>query len=159
MDAIRQRISRWTGRLRMQDFLFLCLQFIIAVVILVFLRFLPPPGWAVAVMAAAAVFISLQGDMRGWQKAFWMVLICALLLVELRSISADRTQSDKRASDDRQMQYEEFQKIENGQSADRKATAIGLGSIESTQERLMSVIPPTDGKGTRHRKVVRSDHR
>jgi len=53
-------------------------------------RNLPAPGYAVAVLAFLAAVMSIHGDMRPWQKAVWMLLIGACLVVEFRAITKDR---------------------------------------------------------------------
>lgn len=97
---------------------------------------LPSPGWAVAILAGVAAAMSIHGDMRGWQKAIWMALIGCLLIVELKSISKDRADSDARAAQDHTEQEERFKKIRDAQDAEFKETASGLNSaiagIEST---------------------------
>lgn len=50
----------------------------------------PPTGYAVAVIAVIAAIMSIQGEMRGWQKAIWMLIIGAVLLVEFHAIRKDR---------------------------------------------------------------------
>jgi hypothetical protein len=58
---------------------------------------LPPPGYAVAVIAVAAALMSIQGGMKKLQKAVWMVVIGLFLVVELRSIKSDRADSEAKA--------------------------------------------------------------
>jgi hypothetical protein len=57
---------------------------------------MPPPGYAVAFIAVVAAVMSIQGDMLGWQKSTWMLVIGEFLIVELRSIRADRAATDLR---------------------------------------------------------------
>jgi hypothetical protein len=97
---------------------------------------LPVPGWAVAILAVVAAAMSIHGDMRDWQKAVWMLLIGLLLIVELRSISKERTDSDARALAARQEQDLAFKRVRDAQDADFNATAGGLetaiAGIQST---------------------------
>src|SRR5216684_9289237 len=51
---------------------------------------LPSPGFAIGVVALLAAVMSTQGDMRGWQKATWMLLIGAFVILEFRAIYKDR---------------------------------------------------------------------
>src|SRR5579885_49483 len=72
---------------------------------------LPPPGYAVAFLAVATALMSIQPEMRGWQKAVWMLLIGALLVVELRAITLERSAAAKQAKVDREQQNESFASV------------------------------------------------
>src|ERR1700730_8216032 len=51
---------------------------------------LPSPGYAIGVVAGFAAVMSTQADMRRWQKALWMLLIGAFVILEFRAIDKDR---------------------------------------------------------------------
>lgn len=53
---------------------------------------LPPPGWAVALIAVAAAAMSVHDEMKGWQKAIWLIVIGAFLVMEIRAIKKDRNE-------------------------------------------------------------------
>ena len=55
----------------------------------------PPPGYSVAFLALFAALMSAHNDMRPWQKGLWLLLLGAFLIVELRSINADRAMNEK----------------------------------------------------------------
>jgi len=86
---------------------------------------LPPPGWAVAVIAFAAAAMSVHDDLKDWQKGMWMLLIGAFLITELRSIRKDRAAQDAA-----------FASVRDTQNSDFNATAKGLSEaiagIQST---------------------------
>ena len=42
--------------------------------------------------------MSIQGEMKGWQKAVWMLIIAVFIKVEFRAISDDRSKSDAKQS-------------------------------------------------------------
>jgi hypothetical protein len=98
----------------------------------------PSPGKAVTALAVAAAAMSIRGEMRGKEKAAWMLLLFALLAVELRSIDDDRLLHDQefgaittglqttiKASDDiRLNQIREFEKLMN-EDKDLRARTTG----------------------------------
>ena len=111
-----------------QHFIFLAIQVIIAGWVAFMWFHLPAPGWGVAILAGVAAAMSIHGDMRGWQKAVWMLLIGLLLIVELRAISKDRADADARALEDRKAQDTAFKSVRDAQDLDFKATAGGLST-------------------------------
>ncbi len=121
----RFTIFAWK-RFGMQHWVFLFVQAGIAVAAVIFWIHLPPPGWAVALLAGVAAAMSIHVDMRGWQKALWMLLIGVLLVIELRAISKDRRDSDSKAQAVHDQQQQAFQKVLDAQDKDFKATAKSL---------------------------------
>jgi hypothetical protein len=59
------------------------------------LRSFTPAGYAIALIAVVAAVVSIQGEMAGWQKALWMLIIAAFLWVEFRAINNDRIENAK----------------------------------------------------------------
>jgi len=57
-------------------------------------RHLPPPGYAVAVIAILAALMSIHGDIKPWQKAAWMLLMGAFLIIEFDAIAKDRQDNE-----------------------------------------------------------------
>jgi hypothetical protein len=116
--VLRERLLvcwNWLRSLGPQHHIFLSIQFLIVLICVVFWAHLPPPGWSVAILAFAAAAMSVHGDIRGWQKAVWMALLGILLIVELRSISRERAESQKQFDDARKQLNIDF-----------AATAFGL---------------------------------
>jgi hypothetical protein len=72
---------------------------------------LPSPGYAVAVIAVLAAAMSIHTDMPGPQKAIWMVLIGAFLLIEFRAIKKDREENDKLQAGIRQEERNSFKSV------------------------------------------------
>ena len=68
----------------------------------------PIPGIAIAIIAVMAAAMSLFPDANGLQKTFGMIIICLLLIVELRSIRSDRKGSEAAHSRDLGEQREHF---------------------------------------------------
>src|SRR5262245_18963068 len=58
-------------------------------------RVLPPPGYAIALLAILAAAMSLHGEMRAGHKAAWMVLLGFCLGLEFRAIRHDREEFSK----------------------------------------------------------------
>ncbi len=114
-----------------------------AVLVWFFLVKLPPSGYAVALIACAAALMSVHAEMNGWQKAVWMLIIGGFLIVELRSISHDRTVSNESAKNVRDEQDRNFSQIlknNRDEVADNKnkfsATMSRFGVIQSTTEEV-----------------------
>jgi hypothetical protein len=119
-------------------------------------RHIPSPGWAVAILAGVAATMSVHGDMRGWQKAIWMGLIGLLLIIELRAISKDRTDSDTKASAALAAQDSKFQAIRDTQDEDFKATADGLkNAYLLSQEQFTATMNGMGGILTREESTLR----
>jgi len=57
------------------------------------------PGNAVAIVAGLAAAMSIHTDMKGWQKAFWMILMGVFVVLELKSIKTDRIESMRTQTD------------------------------------------------------------
>lgn len=106
--------------------LFLIIQIVIAMAAVWLWFHLQAPGWAVAMLAAVAAAMSIHADMRGWQKAIWMILIGSLLVIELRAINKDRKDLQTQAQTDRALQEKAFKNVRDQQNADFNATAQGL---------------------------------
>ena len=121
-----KRFRQWSASLSWQHRSFLFAQIVIAIFVLYLWWHLPLPGWSVAILAGVAAAMSIHGDMRGWQKAIWMVLIGLLLVIELRTISKDRADSDRKALSDRAEQDKNFKNIRTAQDDDFRHTADGL---------------------------------
>lgn len=69
--------------------------------LLLFLRWwwhIPPPGYAVGVLAVLAAVMSLhiEAKMQWWEKSFWMLLMGSFLVLEFKAIRQDRTEQDSK---------------------------------------------------------------
>jgi hypothetical protein len=108
---------------------FLLIKLLTAILTLWWLfRTLPPPGYAIGVVAVVAALMSIQEHMEGWQKAIWMILIGALLFVEMRSIKVDRGRADAQALQDRKKQDDNFRQLRQQEDREFVATLDGLKS-------------------------------
>ncbi len=136
-QRFRQYFHEFSGQQR----IFLLVQISIFVWAWFLWRHLPNPGWAVAILAGVAAVMSVHGEMRGWQKAIWMMLIGCLLIIELRSISNDRAESDKRALAERQTQDLAFKGVRDAQDADFKVTA---GALSNAIDGIQSTLKAAD---------------
>jgi hypothetical protein len=133
---VKTKLKQYIAGFSWQHWIFLFVQFLVALWILVLWHHLPNPGKAVAILAAVAAAMSIHGEMRGWQKAIWMGLIGCLLIVELRSISNDRSAAYQQALVDRNNQDLAFKGVRDAQDKDFSATAQSLtdaiNGIQST---------------------------
>ncbi len=57
------------------------------------MRSLPVPGFSAACMGLAAAVVSLRSKATGTEKATWMLIISALLVIELLAIRKDRSET------------------------------------------------------------------
>ncbi|HUK25147.1 MAG TPA: hypothetical protein VLV49_11240 [Terriglobales bacterium] len=73
--------------------------------------FPPVPGYAVGVLAVLAAAMSVHIDMHRLQKAVWMVLIGAFLVVEFAAIGEDRAQNQMRQAVTLGAERREFGKV------------------------------------------------
>jgi hypothetical protein len=89
--------SRWSG---------VALGSIATVVVAGLVRWVPPPGIAVAVMGVMAAIMSLRTKATGTEKAVWMLIISVLVVIEVTAIKKERffnEQAEKlRAEEERQ---------------------------------------------------------
>lgn len=74
----------------------------------------PAPGYAVGTLAVLAAAMSIHPNMRGWQKALWMLLMGACLWIEIQAINIDRQQNEKKIAVARDEEREKFQAIADG---------------------------------------------
>jgi hypothetical protein len=139
VESFRLWWSR-AGHLSWQHRIFTATQLVLALWASWLYRHTPTPGWAVAILAVAAAAMSIHGEMRGWQKAVWMILIAALLGIELRAISKDRTDAEAKALQTQNAQEESFRAIREQQDADFKETARGLDTEIRQSNALMSQV-------------------
>ena len=75
---------------------------------------LPSPGYAIGVVALLAAVMSMQGDTRRWQKALWMLLIGAFVILEFRAIDKDRADAVLADGDRRTVENSRFFTILTG---------------------------------------------
>ena len=80
------------------------------------------PGICHRLVALVAALMSIQDHMQGWQKAIWMILIGLLLIVEMRSIKADRARADALALKDRDNQDGNFRQLRQQEDREFAAT-------------------------------------
>lgn len=87
---------------------------------------LPPPGYAIALIAVVAAVMSIQGEMKGWQKAFWMLIIAALLRVEFRAINDDRIDSANKQKEFFEAQRKGFEGVTYQAGQNFASTTVDL---------------------------------
>jgi hypothetical protein len=116
--------ARWSG---------VALGSIATVVIAWLFSRIPPPGIAVTLMGVVAAVMSLRTKATGTEKAIWILIISALVVVEVTAIKKERffsEQSEKiRAAEERQYFTTIGKEIETniGQSQKQFEETVGLG--------------------------------
>jgi len=116
-----------------RDCLFFPVSVMVIPAILYYWRHLPPPGYAIGVLGVLAAFV---GEMRPWQKSIWLFLITALLILELRAISKDRSDYARAEHERITKEQDQFQNIAGGikatiEDSDRKYAAT-ISRFEET---------------------------
>lgn len=122
------RIQNYLEEFSWQHRIFLMVKVATGVWVFYLWKHTPSPGWAVAILAAVAATMSIHGEMRGWQKSIWMLLIGALLIIELRSIRDDHQAADAKALKDRLAQENSFKAVRDNQEAEFNQTAMALNA-------------------------------
>jgi hypothetical protein len=112
---------------------------------------LPPPGWAVALLAMAAAAMSIHEGMKDWQKLFWIVIMTAMLITELRAINKERdkaywdsvTETHRREVEEARQQdrFEANMKgFENLLAQDKAILRTTQGAASTAQEGIASMM-------------------
>jgi hypothetical protein len=101
----------------------------------------PGVGWFISILGALGVAVAILRDLTkisGREKAVWIAITFALLLLELHSISLDRAAHDKEQRDARTEQLREFDRIARGidttiENSDKqfKSTTTNFGTMMS----------------------------
>jgi hypothetical protein len=83
-------------------------------------KHLPVPGYAIGAVSFIAAVLSIRIDREAgvWERAVWMGLIGAFLIVELLAIRKDRTDYANAEAFKRSDENQQFQKIANGLKQD-----------------------------------------
>jgi hypothetical protein len=115
-----------------------------AIVLLVYWwHHLPPPGYAVGVLAVLAAAMSVHGEMRMGHKILWMLLIGAFLFAEFRAIDNDRAEFAMKEECRRRDENAQFQGIVDGLTdavnLSRIQFAETRGKFESQEKRDQSI--------------------
>jgi len=72
----------------------------------------PPPGYAIAALALAAVIMAVRGPrFTRAEEVIWICIACALFVVEIRAIANDRTRFAKDEAQARTDENASFQRI------------------------------------------------
>jgi|GEM_PF-5745921 len=95
-------------QLKKSDVLFGSLQFLAACVVVSWFFYLPAPGYAIAVTALLAAFMSVHEKMRTWQKVRWILLLGAFIVIEFKAIKQDRNESIHERSEERRQENKRF---------------------------------------------------
>jgi hypothetical protein len=101
----------------------------------------PAPGYAIGTLAVLAAAMSIQPNMRGWQKAVWMVLMGGCLLVELRAINIDRQQNEQKVATAREEERVKFQIIADGI---KKSISTSQHQFNATISRANKILLETN---------------
>jgi len=100
---------------------------------------LPAPGWAVAVLGFGAAIMTLREHMGEIEKVVWIALLGALLVIEMRTISKDRTDQTK-----------QIEKIVGGISTNidlsKQNLAISTALLAAVQLSSRQPVPHNDKK-------------
>jgi hypothetical protein len=148
----------WFHSLQKQKWLFLVLQVLGVIVAAIWYRtsHIPPPGYAVAVLAFAAALMSLQKDMVDWQAAIWMLLIGFLLVIELKAIRIDRETTTRDALSERAAQDLHFSDIRKRQDADFKKLTEGFSATLAQNEKEFSATQRALASTLKSAEITRS---
>jgi hypothetical protein len=68
----------------------------------------PLPGYGVGFMGAAVAIMSLRLDVKGFEKAGWLIVIFGFLIVEILAIRKDRMDTDTAQAQVRQQEANNF---------------------------------------------------
>jgi len=124
-------------------------QFAAIPLIFVWWHNLPSPGFAIGVLAVLAAVMSVQSDMRGWQRAAWILLFGAFLAVEFRAITKDRVDAaladaEKRASENAQFLTIIKGLIDSNQQSQKQFQAT-MSGLNTTVDRVGDSIKTQTG--------------
>jgi hypothetical protein len=78
------------------------------------LHWLPAPGVSVAVMGLAAAVVSLRAKATGTEKAVWMLLVTAFIVIEVGAIKKDRLLNEIAEAQRVEEQRQHFSEIGEG---------------------------------------------
>lgn len=56
----------------------------------------PPPNYSLIAMAVAAGIMPLRGEMEGWERTAWAVMLILFALIEMSAIHKDNLDRDSR---------------------------------------------------------------
>jgi hypothetical protein len=100
-----------------------------------------PPGYAVTALAVAAAIMAVVGELKGFEKVAWLVLLFAFAGLELRAI-----RQDKEAQDEIQRDYRYHQDLLTAQQL-KNFRDIGSGiqtSIKKSDEHFEATTKKTN---------------
>lgn len=121
---------------------FLAVQTLVSIACIRLLIRLPPPGWAVAILAFVAAAMSVHGRMKDWQRGVWISLIGVLLIIELRAIGKDRIDNAELQTKFFQTQQQGFSEINTQAQTNFRSTADRLHvAIDSLRKTLAQTAP------------------
>ena len=102
---------------------------------------LPPPGWAVALLALAAALMSIHQGMGDRQKIIWIAVMGLCFVTEIRAIIKDRQEATALALKERSAQDLAFKQILDQEIADFKVTESTLKDAnKKSQEHFETTI-------------------
>lgn len=126
---VRELRLVWSNK---QHRFFLYVQCLAVVVAGVMLFVIPPPGWAVAIIAILAAAMTVNEGMQPPQKAIWMIVLGMFLVVELIAITHDRSANERKALSDRAEQDSKLAQIRKQEDVEFVATIRGLNAAIQT---------------------------
>jgi hypothetical protein len=118
---------------------FLAIKLFFCALAIWWLHSIPTPTKAGIIIAVVAVVMSLQGEMRPWQKAAWFLLIAAFVAIEFRSIDKDRADYESEQANVRTTEANNFNAIAEGiKRAIHESQAQFKATMESS-DRVMGL--------------------
>lgn len=102
------------------------------------LRYIPPPGYAIGALAVVAGIMSVR-DMKTLGKISWIALLVCLLITEFRAIDKDRADNARAQRDFFDTQKAGFDGVATQASKNFSATAGGLTTAIQTLDSTLRV--------------------
>jgi hypothetical protein len=137
--------QRLCGHVRRQWF-FNLVQIAAVAIIIYWCWHLPSsPGYAIGVLAFLAAVMSLHVKMYRWEKAIWMLLIGALLVIEFYAIRKDRVETAKAEACRTASEHQQFQNIVNGL---KESIENSNRQFAATESRFNETLNTMTGNGS-----------
>jgi hypothetical protein len=102
-----------------------------------FIVFIPVPGVSVAVLGVAAAMMSLRPKATGVEKATWMLILAAFLVIEVLAIRKDRAESYRAQVEALREEREHFAEVGNGI---KSVVTQAQNQFQSTMQQSARVI-------------------
>lgn len=135
---------RWVSLVWRRYWFYLVCQFVAACIAIFWIPYanLPAPGYAIAIIAVVAALMSVHPDLRHWQKFFYLLLLGAFLVTELRAIRKDRKDSIDAAI----VEQKKLNEIRSGQDRQLEATATNISQTATGFQAMLNQAKATFGE-------------